>query len=224
MNNILNTHLARAIRKYGPENFIVEQIDIATSVEELTQKESYWVHYYNTLIEGYNEVDPVYRSGGNTYQFKTKEEMSIIREKISLSKMGGLNPQAKKIKCKNISTQEELHFNSLSEAQNYFGETNHNFISRRCRGTIKCLFREEWLFAYEENNYPDDYTIEKVHGMGKKIKVLDLLINEERIFSNFSEAERFYEVSPKAFRGCAAAKRKEKTFIVKKRYKITMLE
>lgn len=31
MNNILDTHFARAIRKYGPENFIIEQIDSAKS-------------------------------------------------------------------------------------------------------------------------------------------------------------------------------------------------
>jgi hypothetical protein len=29
MNNILDTHFARAIRKYGPDNWKVESIDIA---------------------------------------------------------------------------------------------------------------------------------------------------------------------------------------------------
>ena len=38
-NNKLNTHFARAIRKYGEENFSVEIIDTANSAEELTQKE-----------------------------------------------------------------------------------------------------------------------------------------------------------------------------------------
>jgi group I intron endonuclease len=31
LNNILNTHFARAIRYYGPEVFTVEVIDIATT-------------------------------------------------------------------------------------------------------------------------------------------------------------------------------------------------
>ena len=37
----LDTHLARAIRKYGKENFIIEEIDTAQSQEELNKKEQY---------------------------------------------------------------------------------------------------------------------------------------------------------------------------------------
>ena len=33
----------RAIYKYGKDNFIVEQIDEATSLKELNQKEKYWL-------------------------------------------------------------------------------------------------------------------------------------------------------------------------------------
>ena len=110
MNNILDTHLARAIRKYGPENFEIKVIDTATSQEELNKKESYWANYYDTIKNGYNEVDPIYRSGGNTYQSKTPEEIEQIKEKLRVSKIGGLNPQSKKIKCKNINTDEEFYY------------------------------------------------------------------------------------------------------------------
>ena len=220
LNNILDTHFARAIRKYGADSFEIEVIDTATTQEELNYKESYWANYYDTIKNGYNEVDPIYRSGGNTYQSKTPEEL----EKIRASKIGGLNPQSKKIKCKNINTDEELHFNSLSEAQNYFGETNHNFITRRCRGTIKCLFRKEWMFAYEEDEYPTDNTITIKHGRAKSIKVLDLETNIETTFESYSAAERYYQVPNKCFRGSAAAKRGEKEYIIKDRFKITVLE
>lgn len=40
LNNILDTHFARAIRKYGKENFIIEEIDIANTQEELNEKSS----------------------------------------------------------------------------------------------------------------------------------------------------------------------------------------
>lgn len=43
INNIIDTHFARAIRKYGKENFIIEEIDTATTQEELTEKEKYWI-------------------------------------------------------------------------------------------------------------------------------------------------------------------------------------
>ena len=39
LNNILDTHFARAIRKYGKENFIIEVIDSAETQDELNKKE-----------------------------------------------------------------------------------------------------------------------------------------------------------------------------------------
>ena len=35
--------IGEAIRKYGVENFIIEEIDTASSLEELNEKESFWV-------------------------------------------------------------------------------------------------------------------------------------------------------------------------------------
>ena len=68
MNNILDTHFARAIRKYGPDNWKIESIDTAETQEELNQKEQYWINYYNSVIEGYNETNAISKCGGNTYQ------------------------------------------------------------------------------------------------------------------------------------------------------------
>lgn len=39
VNYVLDTHFARAIRKYGKENFFIELIDTAETQEELTLKE-----------------------------------------------------------------------------------------------------------------------------------------------------------------------------------------
>lgn len=40
-SNRLDTHLAKAIRKYGENNFVIEIIDRASSQDELNQKEHY---------------------------------------------------------------------------------------------------------------------------------------------------------------------------------------
>lgn len=45
--------------------------------------------------------------------------MLIIKHKIRQTKLGGKNPAAKKVKCKNEETKEEFHFNSLSEMQGF---------------------------------------------------------------------------------------------------------
>ena len=38
LNNILDTHFARAIRKYGKDSFIIEEIDCASTQDELNKK------------------------------------------------------------------------------------------------------------------------------------------------------------------------------------------
>ena len=55
INNTLDTHLARAIRKYGKDNFSIELIDTATTQDELNSKEQYWIRFYNSICDGYNE-------------------------------------------------------------------------------------------------------------------------------------------------------------------------
>ena len=88
LNNILDTHLARAIRKYGKDSFTIHIIDSATSQDELNQKEQYWIRYYDSVNTGYNETDAISKCGGNTCQSKTEEEMKVIRQKLSDSKKG----------------------------------------------------------------------------------------------------------------------------------------
>lgn len=42
------SYVGRAIAKYGKENFICELLDTASSLQELNQKEIYWIAYYNS--------------------------------------------------------------------------------------------------------------------------------------------------------------------------------
>ena len=107
LNNVLDTHFARAIRKYGKDSFKIEIIDTAQTQDELNQKEQYWIKQYDSVNKGYNETDAISKCGGNTYQSKTNEEMSIIKEKIRETKLGAKNPMARKIKRINVITGEE---------------------------------------------------------------------------------------------------------------------
>ena len=82
MNNVIDTHFARAIRLYGPDKFLIELIDTAQNQEELTQKEQDWIKFYDSIENGYNETDAKSKCGGNTYKSKSLEERMIIGEKI----------------------------------------------------------------------------------------------------------------------------------------------
>ena len=149
LNNILDTHFARAIRKYGKENFIIEQIDIAQTQEELNQKEQYWIQYYNSVNEGYNETDAISKCGGNTYQSKTEEEMEVIKEKIRQTKIGSKNSMARKIKRINIITNEVDIFDTIISCAKACGIQNgKTSISDRLNGKIKSPFKKTWIFEY----------------------------------------------------------------------------
>lgn len=82
--NTKNNVFARAINKYGKENFEWEVIDTGISIEDLNNKESYWISYYNSTTNsglGYNM-----RANGDN-KFLSEE----IKQKIGMAQIGELN-------------------------------------------------------------------------------------------------------------------------------------
>ena len=149
INNKLDTHFARAIRKYGKDSFQIEIIDTAQTQEELNQKEQYWINYYNSIEEGYNETDAISKCGGNTYKSKTQEEMNVIKEKIRQTKIGSKNPMARKIKRTNIKTNQIEIFDTVISCAEACGITNgKTSISTRLNGQIKGPYKNTWIFEY----------------------------------------------------------------------------
>lgn len=66
--------ITNAIIKYGKENFIIEQIDYANTIEELNNKEVYYIDYFNTMSpNGYN-----LKTGGDNKRLsdETKKKIS----------------------------------------------------------------------------------------------------------------------------------------------------
>lgn len=149
INNILDTHFARAIRKYGKDSFIIEEIDQAKNQIELNQKEQYWIRYYDSVKNGYNETDAITKCGGNTYMSKTNEELEKIKEKIRQTKLGSKNPMAKKIKRTNIITNEVDIFDTIISCAQACGIKNgKTSITTRLNGQIKSPFKKQWIFEY----------------------------------------------------------------------------
>ncbi len=74
-----------AIKKYGPENFLIEKIDEADSSEELNLKEEYWIKFYNTYLgEGYN-LTPGGESGYVRAVCKLSENGELVQEYESIT-------------------------------------------------------------------------------------------------------------------------------------------
>lgn len=221
LTNRLDTRFARAIRKYGPDNFYVELLDIAYTKEELSQKEKYWIKFLDAIQEGYNSSEG--GEGGNTYVGKTELEMSEIKAKIRASKIGDKNPNSVSIKCKSISTGQELFFNTVIECKEYFKEKNHNFITRRCSGKTKYVYAGEWIFAYQDRDYIDDYQLEKDICRKKAVKIIDIASGNEYEFSSYANAESYFGFK-QGFFSKYAFRYKHQPYWEKAGYRIFVLE
>lgn len=217
----LNTHLAKAIRKDGEESFFIEILDTAKTEDELNQKEKYWIKHLDAVNKGYNSSDG--GEGGDTYKHKTESEMTEIKRKISQTKLGDKNPHSRAIKCKNINTNQEMFFNTVVECKNYFQENNHNFITRRCSGKTKYVYANEWIFAYKENDYITDYSVEKKVNRRQKVKIVQISSKKEHIFSSYKNAEDYFKL-PKGFFSNKAYRYKNREYWEKADFRIIVLE
>lgn len=69
--------IGEAIKKYGKENFIIEQIEICNSIEQLNEREIFWIKFYNCIApNGYN------LAGGGLNKImheSTKEKLSKLK-------------------------------------------------------------------------------------------------------------------------------------------------
>jgi group I intron endonuclease len=78
--------IKRSIEKNGKDNFVKEIIDICESNDELSEKEKYWISYYNSTDNkiGYN----IAMGGGGGDTYSKNPNLNIIREKFR----GNKNP------------------------------------------------------------------------------------------------------------------------------------
>lgn len=84
-----STYLYNAMRKYGRDNFTIEQIDTANSIDELNNKEIYWIKKLNTKTpNGYNITD----GGSGVKGFHHSKETKKI---LKLKSTGNTNALGK---------------------------------------------------------------------------------------------------------------------------------
>lgn len=95
-------NLKKAMKEFGEENFETTVIKWCNTLSELNKCEKYFIEIYKN--------DPNYHccnissggDGGNTYAFKTPEELDEIKEKISKANRGSNNGnKGQYVGCKN---------------------------------------------------------------------------------------------------------------------------
>lgn len=77
------------MNKYGIDNFSFEIVERCEK-SELSNREKYWISYYNSMSPGgYNLTKG--GDGGNTFQYRTEKEMEETKRKISKAASGENN-------------------------------------------------------------------------------------------------------------------------------------
>ena len=89
----VDTHFYRALRKYGVESFTYEVLETVES-EQLNDREIYWIEYYDTYNNGYNETKGGLGTSGFKWSDEAKqqhsERMTIINRKNFSGKVSPL--------------------------------------------------------------------------------------------------------------------------------------
>lgn len=175
-----DTKFYRAVRKYGTENFYIEQIDEATTQEELDEKELYWINKLDTVNNGYNTKAVKGKCGGDT--LSNHPNKKAISEKIRQSKIGDKNPMringglkgerngmygkrgaevpsARRCVAINKETKEVLEFDTLLDIKNHFNVTTLGMVTMRCQGKTKSPYKG-YYFKYYEDYMKSQSTIE----------------------------------------------------------------
>lgn len=105
-----NRYLVHSFIKYGPENFVFHIIENCT-IEQLNERETYWISYYNTYKDkpkGWN-LTP---GGSNSDTISHHPDKENIRKKLSIAGMGHEVTQETRNKIsqaqKGIPKSEEL--------------------------------------------------------------------------------------------------------------------
>ena len=178
-----DTKFYRAVRKYGAENFYIEELDIAKNQTELDEKELYWINKLDTVNNGYNSKAVKGKCGGDTLSNHPNKE--IISEKIRQSKLGDKNPMRingglkgerngmfgkrgkehhNSKKCVSISVDNPKDiefFDSIRELQKYHNVTTDTMVSHRCNGKTKSPYKG-YYFKYYEDYIEGQQTIESI--------------------------------------------------------------
>lgn len=113
--------LQRAINKYGIENFKKEILEECSSLDELAEREIYWIKKLNAIKEGYNIAEG--GNGGNT--LSNHPDLDKITKKVWEKRRA--NPNFKK-RCKEIGekgarTRKERHTPSPFKGKSHSKET-----------------------------------------------------------------------------------------------------
>jgi hypothetical protein len=165
-----NTYFHNALRYFGIENFEFSVIDTAQSIEELNEKEIYWIDYYKSTNKkyGYN-LD----SGGNN-----SKKSDSTNEKIRRKKLENWQDEKLKVRMKN----------GLEKATKVWKETcprkTKKIICKNCGKMLELSLWESKRRRFCSTECANSYNIKKATEKAS-------IVNRERCISLHKEIRKY---------------------------------
>ena len=174
-----NGYLINSFNKYGFDNFEFSIIDTATSIQELNEKEKYYINLFNSYDRniGYN-----IELGGNNCSAseETRKKMSISHKGIKQSEEW----VKKRIPLKGSDEAKKHGRPKTDEERKYISENSPKYWLNKTRS-------EETKRKVSETK--------KKQGLKpvntKKVKAIDVDTNEVKIFESTFETAKFYNIN-----------------------------
>ena len=174
--------LYRAFRKYGFENFSFEIIE-KCKISELNDKEIYWINFYDSYHNGYNQC-----LGGGGKKLLELNEMEVIKK---YNELKNLNQTAIFFNCSSFSISQILgkHNIHIISAVDQAKEKSFKIYQLDDNKNIVNIFkgiREAGRYAYKNNLTKT--TPDKAHIMIRKA-----IISKTKGFGFYWETDQYTE-------------------------------
>lgn len=153
--------VGKAIKEYGLQNFIFEVLEI-TDNSQATERENYWINYYESNKNGYNLTNPLSSQQKNKEKSNFEEEKNLTSpEKIN--RRGGKHP----VVAFDIKTNEPiLKFDSIGAANEFCNAVGTGNISAVCRGRGRTCYGYGWKYLEDLDKEQLKQLQENIQGAG----------------------------------------------------------
>ena len=168
------TLLRNAVIKHGKENFKVELVYECTTINELNEKEAYYIQYFNATDRaiGYNiEI------GGKGYC-----KSASTKEKLRLAHLG---------KIASKETREKMSLTRMGENNGFYGK-HHTEESRQKKGA-KSIGRQTFLGKQHKSESIEKMSQIKIGNIpANSVKVL--CTNDGNVYDSIARAAKAYNI------------------------------